>query len=376
MDGQSTGTGRHRGGDTMKVLSLFRYFPTLTETFAHQELGRLVKRGVDVTIASMGSRDDGAPSNPLPECPTIRIPRRPLRGILSKETPGSRWLGQHQRTKDVARYRWFQHSLPMTDRVHVHFAGEAAEWAYALFLDHGIPYTVTVHAVDLFKPRPSLPEVLLHAETTFTVADHHVTHLKELGISSKRLRCGPDLERWTPSPINDGPFTALFVGRNTPKKGLDVLLNAWRQANIEGGHLNIISDVPAVSDSSISIMGPRSHAQVQQAIRDTHLLVAPCQKAADGDMDGVPLVLMEALATGRPVLTTNISGIPELVDDQVGWLVEPGSPESLAKHLRKIVQVPDQIRDRGRAGPARLQDRGYTLSAQVDGLQRAWGCHG
>ena len=51
----------------MKVLSLFRYFPTLTETFAHQELGMLATRGVDVTIASMGMRDDGVPSDPLPE---------------------------------------------------------------------------------------------------------------------------------------------------------------------------------------------------------------------------------------------------------------------------------------------------------------------
>lgn len=359
----------------MKVLSLFRYFPTLTETFAHQELGLLSKRGVDVTIASMGSRDDGVVSNPLPDCPTIHIPRRPLRGIVSKETSGSRWLGRHQRPKDVARYRWLQRSLPMTDRVHVHFAGEAAEWAYALFLDHGLPYTVTVHAVDLFKPRPSLKEVLLHAETAFTVAEHHVAYLNNLGIPSTRLRCGPDLTRWLPFPINDGPFTALFVGRNKPKKGLEVLINAWAQADLTEGHLTVISDAPPIDDPTISIIGPRSHAHVQQAIQDTQLVIAPCRKAADGDMDGVPLVLMEALATGRPVLTTDISGIPELVDDQVGWIVEPNNTDSLSLVLQEIVDAPDQRRRRGEAGPKRLRDRGYTLSAQVDGLQHTWRCN-
>ena len=240
----------------MKVLSLFRYFPTLTETFAHQELGMLATRGVDVTIASMGMRDDGVPSDPLPECLTIQIPRRPLRGVLSKETPGSRWLSQHQRPKDVARYRWFQNALPPTDRIHIHFAGEAAEWAHALFIDHQIPYTVTVHAVDLFKPRPSLFEVLTHAETTFTVADHHVVYLKNLGIPSTRLRCGPDLSKWTPSPIHKGPFAALFVGRNTPKKGLDVLIKAWRNAKLQNSHLTVIANVPPVSDPDISIIGP------------------------------------------------------------------------------------------------------------------------
>ncbi|MGB0640457.1 MAG: glycosyltransferase family 4 protein, partial [Myxococcota bacterium] len=320
------------------------------------------------------SRDDGVDSNPLPDCPTIHIPRRPLRGIMAKETPGSRWLTQHQRPKDVARYRWLQRSLPITDRVHVHFAGEAAEWAYALFLDHGIPYTVTVHAVDLFKPRASVKEVLLHAETAFTVADHHVAYLKDLGIPSTRLRCGPDLTRWTPSPTNEGPFTALFVGRNKPKKGLEVLINAWRQTDHRDGHLTVISDAPPVDDSTISIIGPRSHAQVQQAIRDTQVVIAPCRKATDGDMDGVPLILMEALATGRPVLTTNISGIPELVDDQVGWITEPDNTDSLSHLIGEIAEATDQRRKRGEAGPNRLRERGYTLSAQVDGLQHAWGC--
>ena len=299
-----------------------------------------------------------------------------MRGVLSKETPGSRWLSQHQRPKDVARYRWFQNALPPTDRIHIHFAGEAAEWAHALFIDHQIPYTVTVHAVDLFKPRPSLFEVLTHAETTFTVADHHVVYLKNLGIPSTRLRCGPDLSKWTPSHIHKGPFAALFVGRNTPKKGLDVLIKAWRNAKLQNSHLTVIANVPPVSDPDISIIGPRSHSQVQQAIRDTQLLVLPSRKAADGDMDGVPLVLMEALASGRPVLTSNISGIPELVDDKVGWLVEPNDTAALVQRLQEIAQRPEQIQERGQAGPTRLKDRGFTLSAQVDGLQHAWRCNG
>jgi glycosyltransferase involved in cell wall biosynthesis len=360
----------------MNILSLFRYYPTLTETFAHEEVKALIRRGVNVTIASMGPRDDGVPPNHLPDCPTIQVPRRPLRATMSRHTAGSRWLSGHQRSKDVARYRWLERSLPPTDRVHVHFAGGAAEWAHALFLDRGIPYTVTVHAVDLFKPKPSLNEVLGAAQTTLTVADHHVQHLADRGVRSQRLRCGPDLNYWQHHPLPPWPFQALFVGRNVPKKGLDVLLDAWRRASLDDAHLTVIADAPASTDPTVTVRGPQPASSVREAIRSSHLLVQPCRIAPDGDMDGVPLVLMEAMATGRPVLTTPISGIPELVDEEVGWLTEPDNAAALALQLQEIVRVPEEIHSRGGAGPARLRDRGFTLSAQVDGLQRAWGCDG
>ena len=62
-----------------------------------------------------------------------------------------------------------------------------------------------------------------------------------------------------------------------------------------------------------------------------NLFILPCRKASDGDMDGVPVALMEALASGRPVITTSVSGIPELVDEKVGWMVPPNRPDLLAE---------------------------------------------
>jgi glycosyltransferase involved in cell wall biosynthesis len=102
------------------------------------------------------------------------------------------------------------------------------------------------------------------------------------------------------------------------------------------------------------------------------VLVLPCQRAPDGDLDGVPVALMEALAAGRPVITTPVSGIPELVDEEVGWLVPPGSAPALAEALCAAADPAERLR-RGAAGPARLHERSFTISAQVSSVLASWG---
>jgi colanic acid/amylovoran biosynthesis glycosyltransferase len=102
------------------------------------------------------------------------------------------------------------------------------------------------------------------------------------------------------------------------------------------------------------------------------VLVLPCRRAASGDMDGVPMVLMEAMAMGRPVVTTSLSGIPELVDASVGWLVPPEDPAALVRALREATSREECAR-RGERGPARLRERRFTLEDQVAGVLAAWG---
>jgi glycosyltransferase involved in cell wall biosynthesis len=101
------------------------------------------------------------------------------------------------------------------------------------------------------------------------------------------------------------------------------------------------------------------------------VLVLPCRRATSGDMDGVPMVLMEAMALGRPVVTTRLSGIPELVDEAVGWLVPPEDPAALVQALREATNR-DECARRGAHGPARLRERGFTLADQVEGVLSAW----
>ncbi|MEC8424426.1 MAG: glycosyltransferase family 4 protein, partial [Myxococcota bacterium] len=304
-----------------------------------------------------------------PAAPVLTVPRRPLAGRLRSPTAGMRWLAAVQRRKDASRLPWLAARLGDVDRIHVHFAGEAAEWACALRRDGGPPYTVTVHASDLFKPRPSLDTVLAEAETVYTVACHHQARLAERGHATQLVRCGPVLRDWVLPPPSTGPLHALFVGRDVPKKGLDILLEAW--APSRGDHLHIVSDRRGSPAPTISWHGLLPRLRVRDVLATCNVAVLPCLRAPDGDLDGVPLVLMEAMAAGRPVISTAVSGIPELIDDRVGWLVPDSNPHALEAALEAARDPEDRMR-RGARGPARLVERGFTRTAQVRSLIDSW----
>lgn len=374
----------------MKVLYLLRYYPTLTETFVNNEISGVMATGVSVTVASLGHREDAALAADLPTAPVLQVPRHPLRGRLRPPTPGQRWLAAHQRPKDVARLPWLAHAAAGFDRIHVHFAGEAAELAHALRLDTGLPYTVTVHAADLFKPRPALDEVLAGADAVLAISEHNArlvqARLNNVGASAVPVwlvRCGPDTRFWLPSPLPEGPLRALFVGRPVPKKGLDVLLAAWAGLGLPDARLDLVTELPRGASlppgaRCLGLLPPRG---VREAMGAANLFVLACRAAPDGDLDGVPVSLMEALASGRPVITTPVSGIPELVADdpsaprpgpqEVGWLVPPDDPAALRDALRSATAPERALR--GERGLNRLWERGFTLEDQVKGLLAALG---
>jgi glycosyltransferase involved in cell wall biosynthesis len=346
----------------MKVLYVLRYYPTVSETFVYREIEALTRAGCEVTILALGRRDDGRTQQQLPDVPVLRPPR----WALHRASEGSRWLALHQRPKDVRRLSWIARRASAFDRIHIHFAGEAAEVAHALHLDLGIPYSVMVHAADLFRPRPSLEETLGAADAVLTVADHHVAVLAARGVSARRVRCGPDLERFLPLPIGSG---AVAVGRNVEKKGFADLLRVWPEVDLD---LTLVSDWNEPVPPRVRVSGLLPSPAVRDAMASASVLVLPCRRASSGDMDGVPMVLMEAMALGRPVVTTHLSGIPELVDESVGWLVPPEDPAALVGALREATSR-DECARRGARGPARLRERGFTLADQAAGVLSAWG---
>ena len=321
----------------MKVGYLLRYYPTLTETFVYLEIEGLLQRGMSVEIFALGAREDGDLQERLPKCPVHRAPRGRIRRWLPLQSLGERWLGQHQRRKDVARLSWLKQATAHLDFLWVHFAGEAAELAYALHLDTQLPYGVTAHAVDIFSPRPAWTTVLKKAHSVITISTYNQQYLLARGITSDVIHCGVRLADWTVDPLTGGPLRALFVGRDVAKKGLGVLLEAFAHLS-EEHQLRVISNRTETSTNNVSFLPFLKTSALNEQYAWSNVVVLPCTTAENGDRDGIPVVLMEALACGRPVITTTLPGIEQLISSRVGWLARSGCRHSLVECLLEAAQ--------------------------------------
>ncbi|MED5373609.1 MAG: glycosyltransferase family 4 protein [Myxococcota bacterium] len=355
----------------MRLAYWLRYYPTASETFVYREAAALKARGVQVQALAIGAREEGGVKAPW-DC--VYPPRRALRGLSQLKDPTTReaigWLSQHQRPKDCARALWALETLSGVDGIHCHFAGEAAEWAWVAHKVLGLPYVLTVHAVDLFKPRPSLDTLLRDAAAVLTVTHHNAERiLQRSGVRPQVQPCGVEPEFWAgPGPQAGGPL--LFVGRDVPKKGLGTLLSAL------GGLPDVELDIVGVTSLAPQRAGVRSHGacsavEIRSLMHRAAAFVLPCQVAPDGDRDGLPVALMEAMAAGLPVITTDLPGLEDLVDEEVGWVVPQGSVVHLRDTLQAALRSQHALHQRGQAARERVK-AGFTLAAQADGVLDVW----
>ena len=365
-----------------RVLYVLRYFPTLSETFVYREIAELMARGVKVEIRALGERADGVIQDQLPDVPTHR-PVHGIRGSLRRafrRTRGVRPLGPWARCrldrKSCARIELFSARLHRRnfDRVHAHFAGEAAEWASALAEQWNVPFSVTVHANDLFRPRISFSDLLERAEPVICISSRHQDLIwRSFGVRAQLVRCGvPDAFYTTRPQRNRDDFHVISVGRWVEKKGLDTVLEAVSMLP-ESVHLTLASNVPERFVGNRVTAGFRAPSELPELMARADVFALPCRLAADGDRDGIPVALLEAMASGLPVITTGVSGISEVVDEEVGWLVPPENPLALRYALEQAMQEPRVRWDKGDAARARMQKRRYTVEAQVTGLLSCWG---
>lgn len=330
----------------MKVAYVLRYWPTRSETFVAREIAGLQATGVRVEVFALDPREPGG------ETPPVRTHWAP-HGVrrLGGGRDAVTWLARGLR---AAR----------PDRVHVHFAGEALEVAVAAA--GGLPVSVTVHAVDLFRPRASLPDLLPRVQVV-TVCEHHRAWIRErYGVAATVVRCGIEPGRYPPVDPGGPGRRVLCVARDVPKKGLDVLVDVV--GRIEGAHLRLTAGSSRLAAPHVTL-GAVPRADALHAEAEVFALAA--RVAPDGDRDGVPVALMEAMASGLPVVTTAVAGIPELVDTTVGWCVAPGDPAAFEAALRDALSDPVARRRRGQAARRRVHSL-WTVQEQVNGLRSAW----
>lgn len=281
------------------------------------------------------------------------------------------------------------------DRIHCHFAWEPA--AVAMFASRllGVPWSLTVHAADIFTPRrPGLVRLMLEqARPLFTISDFDRDFIAgrwgaSLGARTVVSRLGIDtggLPPWTGSGSRTIWCTASGLAE---KKGVEVLLGAcalmreelagWRcviaGSDREGAVLGRCRDLASsmALDGLVEFPGALPSREVLAGTAGAAAAVLPCVKAASGDMDGIPVALIEAMGMGVPVVSTRLSGIPELIEDGVsGVLVEPGDPERLAGAIRALLRDPVAAASLGRAGRARVEER-FAASNHAREMIEAW----
>jgi len=235
---------------------------------------------------------------------------------------------------------------------------------YAAWLLHK-PFSFTGHAADLFRERCALKDKIKRAEFIVCISSFHRDFYLSEGADPDQLiigYCGIDTSIFSPSPASDSgpesspdkpPIRLLSAARLVDKKGFKYLISACKSLADQGVDFSctIAGDGPLLNELEYQIQQLRLGGRVtltgrpilQEDIPDFmrrgDIYCLPCVWASDGDVDGLPQMLMEAMACGVPVVSTKLVGIPDLVvDGETGLLAEPNSTDDLSSKLQRLIE--------------------------------------
>jgi len=263
--------------------------------------------------------------------------------------------------------------------LHAHFASAPASVAMLAHHLTGIPYTFTAHAKDIyFDAEPALMRAKMkRAKAVVTVSEYNRRHLRSLlePQARSKVHCvynGADLSQYKYRPSGEkrnGVPVILSVARLVEKKGL----GSFRVEIIGRGPLRRALEAQAAElgiRDDVKFLGARPQEFVREAYERAALFALPCVVTAGGDRDGIPTVLLEAMASGVPVVSTTVSGIPELVEPGCeGLLVPPGNPARLADALDQLLLDPNLGRNLASAGRAKVSQR-FSIDRNAEQLLR------
>lgn len=263
------------------------------------------------------------------------------------------------------------------DHIHCHFSSHPATAGYILHRLSRITFSFTAHGSDLHVDRHMLCEKVQEASFVIAISEYNrrliIEHCGEAASTKTSvIHSGVDTSVFIPRPTRipgSSDFRIACIGRLTEVKGQKYLVQALRLLCDEGVAVTcqLVGDGPdraalekyvkrlELSDQ-ISFMGNMTRGQIAQLLHGTDVLVAPSVPTRDGRREGIPIVLMEAMATGLPVIASRLSGIPELVEDGVeGLLVPAGDARALAEAIRRLQGDPDLRHSLGTAARRKVE---------------------
>ncbi|RLA14645.1 MAG: colanic acid biosynthesis glycosyltransferase WcaL [Gammaproteobacteria bacterium] len=397
------------------VAIILKGYPRLSETFIAQEIRALEMRGFRLCLFSLRHPTDPASHpvhaeieasvNYLPEYVSDDIPRVIKAWWQVRKLPGYRqakrmFVRDFRRDFTINRFRRFAQALVLAcdtpasvSHYYAHFMHTPSSVCLYASLITQRPWSISAHAKDIWTIEDwEKRQKIANAKWVVTCTAVNAEHLRNLSDGADKISLvyhGLDFKRFpdneTPVEYRDGsdaqnPVRLVSVGRAVDKKGYQCLLDAlvalpadlhWEFTHIGGGELLEKLKASAKSmglSGRIKWLGGLPQTEVLACYRNADLFVLPSQISADGDRDGLPNVLMEAASQRLACLSTDISGIPELIEHaKTGWLVTEKDSDALGQALFKLITDPGLRLSLAEAGEAHVREH-FSLDGGIDQL--------
>lgn len=389
---------------SLKIGYVVKRYPRYSETFIVNEILAHEAAGVELEIFSLLPPTDTHFQDAISK---VRAPVHYLPGEGSKVAGFWAFLGQA--AQDLPEF-WTRLSAAAGGEVrdtaqaialaravrqrgighlHAHFATAPTTVARLAAMFADVTYSFTAHAKDIFHESVGIDDLRLkfaQATAAVTVSDFNMAHLRSCGIENvARVYNGLDLARFPFSPPDKRPPRIVGIGRLVEKKGFSDLLAACAilkaqncpfECQIVGmgeQELPLREQVQRLGlQKHVDLPGPRPQAEIIAHLQRASVLAAPCVIGNDGNRDGLPTVLLEAMALGTPCVSTDVTGIPEVLQhEQTGLMVPQRSPEALADAIQRLLGN-GALRVRLAAEARRLIESEFDIHRNARRLRELW----
>lgn len=367
---------------------LVKTYPKLSETFILEEILGLERIGIDLHIFSLNPPRDAAVHAAFAQvkAPLTYLPKAAfsLTNLLTQAKRALRHPVRYTKTlwfalnrpepngvRDCLRAGALAEKLAQQgiEHLHTHFISEPAGVAELVNRLTGMPFSISAHAKDIYlSDPPILRRKLDAAKFTVTCTAYNRSHLASIAPMANifRMYHGIDLARFPGADPADraNPPLILSVGRLREKKGFATLIKSCLALHLSGiafrceivGYGEEQAKLQRSIDSYglasiVFLTGKMTHTELIERYRRASLFVLPSQIAEDGDRDGIPNVLLEAMAMELPVVSTVVSGIPEVIENGVnGLLIPPQDVPALTQAITTILLDSNLQSQMGKAG--------------------------
>ena len=370
---------------------LFERFPSFGQTFCYREVVELARQGITPPIFSIRNPSDEPPQdwdarivNRVHYLPEEKELLDDVRRASKKQNLDSEIIDAldewGRRTDFLRLYQAVYVGLRLREmgigHVHAHFMGMAARTAFWIHKFFPITFSFTAHANDIFAPRNfevGLVKLVDAARVIVTVSDYAKKFLQERfperAARIRHIYNGLNLAEFGRTHFSCNPPLILGVGRLIAKKGFADLIRACGLIAERGKSFRceIISEGPLEDElrgqierlnlqDRVALSGARPMGEVRRRLIAANVFVLPSIIDPDGGMDNLPTVIMEAMATGLPIVSTTIGGIPEMVvENETGFLVQPGDAAALADAIEQVIDDRLLAQRLGQGGYERAQ---------------------